>query len=223
MTDSIRRSIIAQTERRLADSYQFPINSSALDFELEPEALASLQKSNTPARGAVYLYQAPDEEELSLGFFVSHEVLNPLSEQDPFERLDANNIDAFWVLVEELSPFHLIVNRASQGRKLTLLELEWQGEIDKVLMSGKLILEQTGQPHFEQLSYHLHRSCRSVGSDPLLYERASYYAAAYWRLLMPTLRGLSSAQQVSFAQHQCQAAYHELWCEKFRRITKGAI
>ncbi|MCX6128858.1 MAG: hypothetical protein NTX25_07315 [Proteobacteria bacterium] len=127
-------TILSKIEDELARCYGFVISISARDcLTQSAEAKAIAAAGNN--RAATLIYQNPGEDELQLGLYFQPKLIETLSAHDPSDQLNHENLDAFCVAVEELSHFHLIANRAYSNQVVSRLELEWQGEIDKWLMS----------------------------------------------------------------------------------------
>jgi hypothetical protein len=135
---------------------------------------------------------------------------------DPRAALTDANLDAFCVLVEEISHFHLILNRAQAGLEVTKLELEWQGEVDKLLVSGLFLERQSGQSYLLPLARKLYDLAAVTAVDDQLYEEATKYAARFWfqlakdadlRLDSPRLRD------------RLRQAYRCGWTDKVQNIA----
>jgi hypothetical protein len=143
-----------------------------------------------------------------------------LTAQNPFRKLDAHNISSFFVLIEEISHFHLIANRASSQKNVSLLELEWQGEMDKVLLSAKVLLEQTGRANFHQLVQLTCVHSETISQDTRLYDEASHYAAAYWYRMLQQMHNLNEKGRLLFALNACRDVYNRHWTEKISKIYR---
>ncbi len=131
-------------------------------------------------RGGVYLTSESVEDELYIGIHLAQSVTVPLTRHDPICSLSDTNLDEFWVLVEEVSHFHLIINRASVGRPVSKLELEFQAEIDKVIISAIFLRTQVGDCHLLPLVRKLFDQARIVSNDYELYWKATRHAARFW-------------------------------------------
>jgi hypothetical protein len=105
-------------------------------------------------RGGVEVARAPKEQllirqrdgDLQLGLFVDARTLENLSENDPRDRLDEDNLQDFLLAVEGVSHFVYVVHRAQLERPVSAVELELQAEVDKYLVSLLVSWHQTGEP-----------------------------------------------------------------------------
>ncbi|MFK7825513.1 MAG: hypothetical protein AB8G05_15290 [Oligoflexales bacterium] len=175
--------LLEDVESFLTSYYGFE-SPTATDFLLEKDYLAaSLDTSEKGSpRAAVCLQESTCEvssdPELFLGIYFETDLINRVLAENPLESLNYKNLDAFCVLVEELSHFHLIFQRAQQNREVSQLELEWQGEIDKFLFSAIMLLQQQGNPHLHQLRSVLFDKADIVNHER--YEAANKLAAQFW-------------------------------------------
>lgn len=143
---------IRQVEKCLESYYRLDMQVSACQFTLEKDSYTDLVKRDPESRAEVCLVsdqQTPDEA--FLGIYFSDDIKNTLNQAPPQTGLTRDNLDAFTVVIEELSHFHLICQRSLQNRKVSKLELEWQAEIDKVLVSSLTLMKQEGSYYIRQL------------------------------------------------------------------------
>lgn len=204
--------LIESIEEKLARIYRFPLATSAVPFMMKKEQLVTESPEVKAPRAAVFLTQAADAMEICI--YVEAQLLQTLSRHNPHHELNHHNLDAYCVLIEELSHFHLLLQRSQEGRGVSQLELEWQGEIDKLLIAGLLMSEQKQESCFRDL----HRSIfeESALSDDPVYQEASHYAAKCWHRLLPKCRQLSQIPQHIIPI--LQAAYQGSWTKKIRII-----
>lgn len=219
MSSNLKKTIQA-VESALAKSYGFSNEMSVVDYLLDFEAARQL-KSNE--RGAVLIYQDPKSDDLEVGVYFDPTIIDHLKNSNPLESLHADNLDAFCVLIEEISHFHLVTNRAQKGRGVSRLELEWQGEIDKVLLAGNFLLQQTGFSHLPQLAQLIfdHSVCYSKDED--LYEEAVHYAARHWYQLIADFKGAAPKQQWVLACHAFRTTYDLQWSDKLSSLQSRKI
>lgn len=119
-------------------------------------------------------------EDLFIGISINGDLCRILQNNNPMHFLNDKNIDAFCTLVEEISHFHLILNRAANQKNVTKIELEWQSEIDKLIICSMLLKQQSGDSHLLPLT----RKLFDLGTiEPSTfkdrYTRASRYAAKF--------------------------------------------
>ncbi|WP_141736556.1 hypothetical protein [Oligoflexus tunisiensis] len=207
--------MIQHIEDELATAYGFSIAVSAADCLTQSAEAAAVAADN---RAALILRTSPAQEELELGLYFRPELIAAFEQDNPLARLDSRNLDAFCVAVEEVSHFHLVVNRVQASQGVSLLELEWQGEVDKLLMAGRILEKQTGDPHLPQLTRMIfdHSYCYTAQQD--LYEEAHRLAARYCYKLLPQLQDVPSRKRAEKLRAACRHTYELLWAEKLRAI-----
>lgn len=210
-------TILSKIEDELARCYGFVISISARDcLTQSAEAKAIAAAGNN--RAATLIYQNPGEDELQLGLYFQPKLIETLSAHDPSDQLNHENLDAFCVAVEELSHFHLIANRAYSNQVVSRLELEWQGEIDKWLMSGSFLEKQTGNPHFAQLTRLIFDQSICIGFERDHYEEAHRLAALYCYKLLPQLQERPSKERTPLLRKACRSTYDLHWAAKLQKI-----
>lgn len=79
------------------------------------------------------------EEDLFVGLHFSQNVLDSIRLDIPPHQQSASELNALLVVIEEVSHFHLVCDRARIGRPTSMLELEWQSEIDKIIVLESLL------------------------------------------------------------------------------------
>lgn len=181
-------NLVSSVERLLSDYYAFTPIAEAHSFLLDDLSLKQLSETErinpedfSPGRGSVIFLNEKNDEEMFIGVHIADKIVAMLEGNDPITNLDGKNLDHFCVLVEELSHFHLILNRIADGKTVSRLELEWQAEIDKLLISSILLKEQSGKAHKPQLSLVLFDHATTLSSNKELYDTATKYAAKFWR------------------------------------------
>jgi hypothetical protein len=209
--------MIQRIEDELAASYGFPIAVSASDCLTQSAEAAAVAADN---RAALILRSDPEQDELELGLYFRPELIDSIEQGNPLQRLDSQNLDAFCVAVEEVSHFHLVINRVQANQGVSLLELEWQGEVDKLLIAGRMLEQQTGDPHLPQLTRMIfdHSYCYTAQQD--LYEEAHRLAARYCYKLLPQLQDAPSRKRAEKLRDACRQTYEQLWAEKLRTINR---
>ena len=177
--------LLEEVESFLTSYYGFDPLTTASHFLLEKELVSEslVTSENEAPRAAVCLQEpspesADDQQELFLGIYFEADLVAQVLSDNPLQSLNLKNLDAFCVLIEELSHFHLIFQRALQNREVSQLELEWQGEVDKFLFSAIVLLQQQGNPHLHQLKRVLFDSPEIVNHER--YEAANKLAAQFW-------------------------------------------
>lgn len=194
----------AAIESRLATFYGFEPSVSVVDFLLD--------QSSSESRGSVFLRHDSKNEELSIGVHIHSSIRQKLEQEKPFEALSDRNLDPFCVLVEEISHFHLILNRAQGGQPLTLLELEWQGEVDKLLIAAMELRRQYGHSHYHHLTRRLFEESIFIGQA--VHEEATLYAARFWYDILGSMDGISDPRFSRPLRKLLRQKYRETWQAK---------
>jgi len=88
-------------------------------------------------QGVLLLAQYPEQDSLELGIHLSKNVRGSLATfpKGRWGDWPSEKLQAFTVVTEEISHFHYVRYHATQGRQVSQLEMELQGEIDKFLIA----------------------------------------------------------------------------------------
>lgn len=216
-------SIIDYVEQRLADFYGFTLLARAREHLVSKteihqsfgDTVRALPEFR--ARAGVFLQEPPPGGDLYIGVHYDDEILARLGERNPLDRLDDGNLDAFCVLVEELSHFHLILNRMERNQGVSKLELEWQGEVDKLLVAAVTLEGQAGDLHLSPLARRLFDEARITGEDHELYWQAHRQAARLWFAVAQKAEGLTPRLREILRQ-----SYYAPWADKAARLGRVA-
>ena len=207
--------VVTKVEQTLADYYRFDPMITATDHLIYSNHTDSPSK-----RGEVLV--AFENNEAFIGINFREDIVNTLEFSDPLNQLNNANIDAFCVVVEEISHAHLIANRASTDLQVSMLELEWQAEIDKLLVCGLILDQQCGRANVVPLArklYDVSRVQTKNETEEALYETASRWAARFW---WERLRPLSHPDRVIRCQSTrdllCEA-YENPWSNKMEMVS----
>lgn len=169
MTDA-PAGVLVDIQRRLEGFYGLPTQSPVADFLIPAQSAADY-----PGDGSRTLV-TEDLDGLSIGVLLEPAVLDRLTRHDPRVRLDDANLDAFCTATEEVSHFLYLLYRAGNGRAVTELELELQGEVDKYLNAVFLLSLQNEGAVSARLRELLFQRYRL--DDRVTPERASRYREA---------------------------------------------
>jgi len=214
-------AIIDDVERRLAAFYGFAPQSRAAAHVVTREELRTSLGDRIRTlpefhgRAGVFLAFDDAEDNLYIGIHFADEIRSRLEAVDPTVRLSEQNLDAFCVLIEEISHFHLILNRTDLG--VSKLELEWQGEIDKLLICAELLATQSGNDHLAALARRLFDTADIVAEDHELYWEATRYAARFW--FQAVREGHLSPRLKQLLRRSYQAA----WADKLALLESPVL
>jgi hypothetical protein len=215
--------IMAAVERQLAAFYGFPIASAAAGHLISRDDLRAClgddagQHPGWGARGGVWLLNTDAADDVFIGIHIDEEVAERLAQADPLAQLDNRNLDPFCVLVEEVSHFHLILNRAQAARTVTRLELEWQAEIDKLLICAQTLERQSGDPHLLPLARVLYDHATIDAEDSELYWEATKHAARFWFEALRADEDLT----LDAVRPTLREVYRTSWPRKFDVLLEG--
>ena len=191
------KKIVQKIEQSLCDFYNLKPDESAKDFLLDEKItdkafLEFITRKGIDPQRAATLFQLDDDGFLDINIFFSKKLKNSLEENCPLEELSLKNIDAFCALAEEISHFHFIIDHCHRDEPFSLLELEWQGEIDRFLSCVFLLQEQSGSSHYRQLFSLFFEEEYRTHLSPFKerYIEASYLARKYLAKNIP--KGLFS-------------------------------
>ncbi len=176
------KDIIHQCEQMIAKYYGFEISTPFIDFIVSENDIAySTNETKSNLKSGVFVIENKTEDEVFIGACLDEKITENLAAMNPLVVLNKENLNAFCVLVEEISHFHLLVNRAKAGLGVTKVELEWQAEIDKLLFSAEILRFQSGKTHIVPLLKLIFDQCEIIESpDKPLYIQANKLAATFW-------------------------------------------
>lgn len=175
---------IAKLQRCLERLYDVSIGHDVEDFLVHDSGLARRLENNPAARTIpekLLLHESADSIDIAL--FLELAVVERLRKDDPTERLHAGNLGDFLVALEGVSHFLYLAWSAHHERRVSLLELELQAEIDKFILAAMLLARDKGGI----VSAGLHRALFDEALfDPALdaelrerYRHANRYARRY--------------------------------------------
>jgi len=128
---------------------------------------------------------------LRLSLYYPDTLIEHLEAHHPLRGLDEENVDAFAVFVEELDHLLHLAHRMRTGQEMTLLELEWQANVTKVLVTRHLLARRIaprplGEAEERWVRFHLFEKLEFAADDPEIVAR--YREAS--RLALRTLAAL---------------------------------
>jgi hypothetical protein len=215
--------IVIHIEQTLSMLYGFSLFSTVKNHFVSKEQLKTYLGSGIEdvpeyqSRAGVFIYKDHGIEDIFIGVHVDEKLQSHLEDDSPLKSVHLDNLDSYWVLIEEVSHFHLIINRLTRKKEVTKLELEWQGEIDKILVSSLTLMAQNGTPCLEELQILLHESSMISSEKDLeyLYNEANRLAARFWRKLMGKKHPLDKGSIDLFREF-----YWAPWAYKYAKLSR---
>ena len=215
--------IVLHVEETLSKLYGFSLFSTVNNHLVSREQLKTYLGPSIEAipeyqsRAGVFICNDRSEEDIFIGVHVDEGLRKHLKGDSPLKAVHLDNLDSFWVLIEEISHFHLIINRLMRNKEVTKLELEWQGEIDKILVSSLTLIAQNGSPCLEELQILLHETCSITSEKELenLYNDANRLAARFWRKIMKKKHPLETGSIKLFREF-----YWAPWAYKYSKLSR---
>ncbi len=142
---------------------------------------------------------------LAVSIYYPDSMVACLERNDPTRRLDAANVDAFTVLVEELDHFLVIAERYRSGGEMSLMDLELHANVTKYLVMklfvGKMRrARRLGARDAAWIRFHLFDKTDFAEPDPEVrarYRDATRLAARYVRAVdaMPPAGALAELRR----------------------------
>lgn len=134
-----------------------------------------------PSMETLLIRQGGDN--LDLALYLNQELLDQLGQDNPTELLHDGNLAGFWFALEGVSHFLYLAWNAGFERTVTQLELELQAEIDKFVLTARLVYHQRGMADMRLLRRALFEETRlRDGLDNIQqqrYRQANRLAARY--------------------------------------------
>lgn len=129
--------IVDRVQHQLQRIYEIDTEHSVSEFLVTDPDLVSQIEGGQPGTRDVQekLLVRQDGEDIDLALYVEHDVLARLTQADPTQKLNRENLADYLVLLEGVSHFLYLTWNAKHERPVTLLELELQAEVDKFVSS----------------------------------------------------------------------------------------
>lgn len=169
-------------EQQIAAYYGFELQTHATEHlislnELASEQRAALEATTNLDRAGILCDAG--EGEMFVGIYFSDMLKKGLSELPEPHIWDVSHLDAFLVAIEELSHFHLIINRALNLRQVNILELECQAEVDKFIIGALNLYHHQDQAQLKHLFHLLFDNCSFHSDHSELYRTANGFAGRF--------------------------------------------
>jgi hypothetical protein len=155
------KTLLGQMQSLLAALYDAPIEHDVHDYLItDAGQAAALQESATPPGTDEQLLIAETEDGMELGLYLDAAVLERLDRRCPLSALDETNLGDYCTALEGVSHFHYVTWSAGCDRRVSLLELELQAEVDKYASALSLLLAQREGRFPGELFQRLFEGCR---------------------------------------------------------------
>ncbi len=165
-------------EEQIQSYYALNASQSALDYLVNYEDLIEATGTKPQSSSAGLYLVAEAAEQCFMGLYLPQEVIHNIEQNPPSLHLHNGNLNSYWVCVEEVCHFHQLLTRFEQKRVVSRLELELQGEVDKLLFAALLLQKQNGFCGIRLMAYLLFEKSVIFGDE--LYQEASRLAAQFW-------------------------------------------
>lgn len=222
------RSALRVICAKLKAIYGIHLDVDPCDFLADYDTLSLLysyspcsQSSLDPSTSQVLVHVADDgagESHCDIALYFPDRVQQGFASDDPLGGLRLSNLDSLWQVIEELSHFLLIATRCQNDLSTSMLELEWQGEIDKVLIAAQVLAEQHGKSQALDLAALLNHHCRFTSADAV-YEQAQFLAQKFWYTHQHALDNHNPPAANEALVARLRSLYPLNWHEKLRAIA----
>jgi len=182
--------MIDRVQQHLETIYDLEGGPSAHSFLVTPEVARALGYTG---RAGEELLVVQNGEELELALYLSPELLERLRRYEslPAEHVVNGPLEAFCEVAEGVSHFVYLTRAASQGRSVSLLELEAQAEIDKFalcVLSGWRMGVRFAEHLFRRLFEWVSFRPTLRPHERWRYQEANRISARYCARLLPHVR-----------------------------------
>ena len=153
------------------------------------------------------------KDTLHIGIHVDQNLADALNQSPPLRQLGMYNLDPFCVIAEEVSHFTMLCHHANHERSVTALELEFQAELDKVILSALVLFQQQGDSHWQPLVRRIF-DYGTITVPDRHYEIANRHAARFWHYVAGHLPTHISADDITDFRNLMRKQYRANWQEK---------
>ncbi len=171
-------------QNQLETIYGINVDFNVDDFLITDETLAhQLDTSENARKVKEKLLISQQGENLDLSLYIDSGVIEHLALDNPFKELHNGNLTDFWIALEGVSHFLYLTWNAFFEKRVTLLELELQAEVDKFICSVCLLSQQNaGQlpPLLRPFLFQADDFDEALDEGSLTrYKDANFYAGKY--------------------------------------------
>ncbi len=135
--------MLSQLQDHLAGIYGVDPGYDVNDFLITDPVIARvLGKGSLIPETEESVLLREDEDGLALSVFLDSAMLSRLKDANPLQELRVDQLSDLWTVLEGISHFNYIAWRARKNRRVSLLELEMQAEVDKFVSTFFLAVDQ---------------------------------------------------------------------------------
>jgi hypothetical protein len=177
--------LLNRLQQHLETIYEVRSDYQVADFVINDPGLARDLDVSETARELPekLLIHKQDEEAVDIALYLDPDLLQRLETNDPTQLLHGQNLHDFWVALEGISHFLYFTWNAGYERRVSLLEMELQGEVDKYIMAAFLFHRQQQGAVPARLHQHLFQNvtydARLNAAELQRYRSANYFAARF--------------------------------------------
>jgi len=178
--------LLNRLQRHLENIYEVRSGYRVADFLISDPALARELDASETARELpekLLIRTRQDEEAVNVGLYIDPELLRRLEDDDPTKSLHGQNLHDFWLAIEGISHFLYFTWNAGYERRVSLMEMELQGEVDKYILAAFLFYsqQQGAVPAglYQHLFHDMAYDSRLSAAELQRYRRANYFAARF--------------------------------------------
>ena len=206
--------LLNRLQQHLESIYEVHSGYRVADFLIDDPGLARDLDVSETARELPekLLIHQEDEDAVNIALFLDPGLLQRLEANDPIEWLHAENLHDFWLALEGISHFLYFTWNAGYERRVSLLEMDLQGEVDKYVLAAFLFHRQRRGQVPARLHQHLFHNVaydsRLTAAELQRYRSANDFAARFCHYLESMLLG----------QRFCTGLFNTL--RRFYRLTQ---
>lgn len=142
-----RPSFLEQVQGLIERTYRFDRRISDVgSFIIGEEGFRRIYEDPEPPQTARLLLRLDASGQVRARLFFPRELLKILERNHPLRSIHSGNVDALGTLVEELDHLLLLAERSRRGWQTSLLEMEFQANVTKLLVTGQLMARHMRRP-----------------------------------------------------------------------------
>lgn len=212
-------------QKELEHIYGIAVDYSVDDFLItDADLVRQLDTSCNSREVKEKLLICQSDDCLELSLYLDREVVDHLTREDPWDGLDAGNLNEFCIAVEGVSHFLYLMWNARLQKPVTLLELEMQAEVDKYVTCFCLLQRQNRKSISSKIRRILfYRAEFDDALDPKAlkrYKDANFFAGKY---CMQLEHEYLKYQRKPDWYPEIRNFYRLPQADKIRRIQSGRV